>query len=236
MAAEKAVRGITITTGVAATSATIVAGAPEPSPGSNIIHTKTPFGRGWDAEPGDVFAKGQTMKLQQVIGNKLLVNKLEELNIDSTNNKIVTRNTYQKLLQDPEIRRVLEKSNLSNEELYAMGVKNISEIISSAAKDSAEAGVTSIGQKIDNGIQAVGNVVKSGVESLKNGVNSLIDHATQGSLKPLPGDGSQDKQDIDMSDTEFQAKQEDVAENSPGKKAVKDQDLLDARKRGLGKK
>ena len=186
--------------------------------------------------PGDVFAKGQTMKLQQVIGNKLLVNKLEELNIDSTNNKIVTRNTYQKLLQDPEIRRVLEKSNLSNEELYAMGVKNISEIISSAAKDSAEAGVTSIGQKIDNGIQAVGNVVKSGVESLKNGVNSLIDHATQGSLKPLPGDGSQDKQDIDMSDTEFQAKQEDVAENSPGKKAVKDQDLLDARKRGLGKK
>lgn len=53
------------------------------------------------------------------------------------------------------------------------------------------------------------------------GINSLIDHATQGSLKPLPGDGSQDKQDIDMSDTEFQAKQEDVAENSPGKKAVK---------------
>ena len=229
MAAEKAVRGITITTGVAATSATIIAGAPEPSPGSNIIHTKTPFGRGWDAEPGDVFAKGQTMKLQQVIGNKLLVNKLEELNIDSTNNKIVTRNTYQKLLQDPEIRRVLEKSNLSNEELYAMGVKKISEIISSAAKDSAEAGVTSIGQKIDNGIKAVGNVVKSGVES-------LINHATQGSLKPLPDDESKDKEDIDMSDTEFQAKQEDVAENSPGKKAVKDQDLLDARKRGLGKK
>lgn len=171
----------------------LIAGAPEPSPGSNIIHTKTPFGRGWSAPPGDVFAKGKTMKLQHVIRNELLVNKLEELNIDSTNNKIVTRNTYQNLLQDPEIRRVLEKSNLSNEELYGMEVKNISEIISSVAKDSAEAGITSVGQKIDNAIQAVRYVVNSGVETLKKGANSLRDHAAQGGFKPLPEDESHDE-------------------------------------------
>jgi len=110
LAAENAVIGIILTTAVAATSVTIIAGAPEPSPGSNIIHTKTPFGRGWDTESGDFFVKIQTMKLQHVIGRELLVNKLEEL--DSTNNKIVTRDIYQKLLQDPDIRRVLKQSNI----------------------------------------------------------------------------------------------------------------------------
>ena len=38
-----------------------------------------------------------------------------------------------------------------------------------------------------------------------------------------------------MSDEEFEQKQADAPENLPGKKARKDQDLLDARRRGLGK-
>jgi len=38
-----------------------------------------------------------------------------------------------------------------------------------------------------------------------------------------------------MSEEEFEEKQKDVPENSPGKKAKKDQDLEDARRRGLGK-
>ena len=217
---EKVVQRTIITTSIATGVATAIAGAPEPSHGSNIIHTKTPFGRGWDAKPGDVFSKFKTMKLQEVIGDELLVNKLEEL---SSGKKIVTRDIYQKLLQDSDIKEVLEQSNLSNEELYMMGVK---EIVTSAAKDSVEAGITSIRQKVNNEIQAIKDVVK-------NKVDGLIDHATQGSLEPLPEDWSQDKQDMseDMSETEFQEKQKYVAENSPGKRAVKDQDLIDARKR-----
>jgi len=43
---------------------TVVAGSPEPSVGSNYIHTQTPFGRGWDSEPEDVYTKKDLMKLQ----------------------------------------------------------------------------------------------------------------------------------------------------------------------------
>jgi hypothetical protein len=38
-----------------AAAGTVVAGAPEPSVGSNFIHTKTFFGRGWDSEPGCIY-------------------------------------------------------------------------------------------------------------------------------------------------------------------------------------
>jgi len=62
-------------------------------------------------------------------------------------------------------------------------------------------------------------------------VDTVINHVTQGSFEPLPDDETQDKQD--MSETEFQAKQEEVAEKSPGKKAVKDQDIVEAKKRGV---
>lgn len=54
-----------------------------------------------------------------------------------------------------------------------------------------------------------------------------------------PGDSEplldESEGDMDMSDEEFEQKQADVSENSPGKKARKDPDLTDARRRGLGK-
>ena len=111
LAAEKLTRGIVISTGVTGTSTTVIAGAPEPSVASNFINTKTPLGRGWDAEPGDTFTKVKAIKLKEVVGSKLLVNKLEELDINPTNNKIITRETLQKLLKDPEIKRVIEESD-----------------------------------------------------------------------------------------------------------------------------
>ena len=83
------------------------------------------------------------------------------------------------------------------------------------------------------GVKTIPEIVSSAV---KTKITGFIEHASQGGLEPLPEDESQNEQDIDMSDIEFQAKQADVPENSPGKKAVKDQDLVDARKRGLGKK
>jgi len=39
-----------------------------------------------------------------------------------------------------------------------------------------------------------------------------------------------------MSDEEFEIRKADVSDASPAKKAVKDQDLLDARRRGVKKK
>ena len=78
MMANRLVRGILVGVSATAAGGTLVAGAPEPSTGYNFIHTRPPFGRGWDSEPGDVFTKKYFMKLQQYTGNKLLVDKLDE--------------------------------------------------------------------------------------------------------------------------------------------------------------
>lgn len=57
MIAGRIIQGTVISVSVIAAGGTAVAGAPEPSPGSNFIHTRTLFGRGWDVEPGDVFTE-----------------------------------------------------------------------------------------------------------------------------------------------------------------------------------
>ena len=207
-----------------------MAGAPEPSTGSNFIHTRTPFGRGWDAEPGDVFTKKDVMKLQQYTGNKLLVDKLDELNT-GTNKRLVNRDVYQRVLQDPEVKnKILNSPGVTDEELYQMGIKTLPEVVSSTTIKSMGSGFSSIGEKIDNGIQSVGNKLKDGFEGLKN-------IFTPGESEPLSDELERYERDTDMSDEEFEQKQADVPENSPGKKAVKDQDLIDARRRlGKGKK
>ena len=133
-----------------------MAGAPEPSAGSNFIHTRTPFGRGWDVEPEDVFTKKDFMKLQQYTGNKLLVDKLDELNTE-TNKRFVNRDVYQRVLQDPEVRnKILNSSKVTDEELYQMGIKTLPEVVSQTTRKSVESGVSSIGEKISDGIQYVG--------------------------------------------------------------------------------
>jgi hypothetical protein len=177
-----------------------------------------------------VFTKKDFMKLQQYTGNKLLTDKLDELNIE-TNKRLVNRDTYQRLLQDPEVRNtILNSPKVTDEELYQMGIKTLPEVVSSTTKKSAESVFISIGEKIDNGIQSVGNKLKDGFESLTN-------IFTPGKSEPFPNDSfSQDESEgMDMFDEEFEQRQADVTENSPGKKARKDQDLIDARRRGLGK-
>jgi hypothetical protein len=115
--AERVIRGTLIGGSAIAAGGTVVAGAPEPSAGSNFVHTRTPFGRGWDSEPGDMFTKKDFMKLQQYTGNKLLVDKLDELNT-GTNKRLVSRDAYQRLLQDPEVRnKILNSSEVTDEEL-----------------------------------------------------------------------------------------------------------------------
>lgn len=145
-----------------------MATAPEPSAGSNFVHTRTPFGRGWDSEPGDMFTKKDFMKLQQYTGNKLFTDKLDEFNTE-TNKRLINRDIYQRLLQDPEVRnKILNSPKVTDEELYQMGIKTLPEVVSSTTKKSAESGFIYIGEKIDNGIQSVGNKLKDGFESLTN--------------------------------------------------------------------
>jgi len=118
MVTGRIIGGTVLVVSAIAAAVTVVAGAPEPSPASNFIHTKTPVGRGWDLEPGDIYTKKDFMKLQQFTGNQLLLDKLSELNTGE-NKGIVTRDIYQKLLEDPEIRdKVKNATNITDEELY----------------------------------------------------------------------------------------------------------------------
>jgi hypothetical protein len=219
-----------------AAAGTVVAGAPEPSASSNFIHTKTSLGRGWDLEPGDVYTKKDMMKLQQFTGNQLLLDKLDGLNTGE-NKRIATRDTYQTLLKDPEVRKkIINAPNITNEELYQMGLKTLPELAGSTTKESVKLGFGYLGEKIDNGAESLGNTIKSGAESLKSNVSDKFKKLIQWCSEPVPDVSfSQDESEPDMSEEEFEEKQKDVPENSPGKKAKKDQDLEDARRRGLGK-
>jgi len=117
-----------------------------------------------------------------------------------------------------------------------MGLKTLPELAGLTTKESVKLGFGYFGEKIDNGIESLGNTVKSGAESLKSHVSDKFKKLIQWSSEPLPNDSfSQDESEPDMSEEEFEEKQTDVPENSPGKKAKKDQDLEDARRRGLGK-
>lgn len=170
------------------------------------------------------------LKLQQYTGNKLLVDKLDELN-PGTDKRLVSRETYQRLLQDPEIKnKILTSPKVTDEELYSMGIKTLPEVVTSTTIKSAESGFSYIGEKVSNGTQSLGNKFKDGFESFKT---IFIPGKSEPFSNNFP---SQDESKwIDMSDEDFNKRQADIPENSPGKKAVKDQDLIDTRHRGLGK-
>jgi len=212
-------RTTVVGSGVAA-AGTVVAGAPEPSPASNYIHTRTWVGRGWDSEPGDVFTKKDVMKLQQFTGNQLLLEKLNQLN-SGENKVIVTRDTYQKLLEDPEIRnKILKATNITDEELYSMGLKTLPELAGSTAKKSAKLGwFSSFGEKIDSKLESLGDMFRSGVNKLKQ----LSPWGSESVPKQGDNDLFSQNKEPDMSDEEFEEKQnsEDVEENTPGKRAKK---------------
>ena len=231
MTAGRVIGGTLMTGSVTTAAAVAVAESPGPSPASNFIHTKTLLGRGWDAEPGDYCSKGAFSKLQQFTGNKLLITKLDELN-PGTDKRIVNRETYQILIQDPEIRNKVENAtNITDEELYALGLKTLPEALSSTTKKYVASGFSSFGEAISNKFKSIGTTLKSGVELLKGS-------ETPDMSEVFPNNSTNHndlEQDLEMSDEEFEERQANVPENSPGKKAIKDQDLIDARRRGLGK-
>ena len=235
--AERFVKGIVVCGSAITTGVTVVAGAPEPSTGSNFIHTRTPFGRGWDSELGDMFTKTNLMKLQQYTGNKFLVDKLDELN-SGTNSRLVSRDVYQRIIQDTEVRnKILNSPNVTDEELYLIGIKSLPEAINSTTRKSLESGLNSLNNKIKYSFDSLKNIftqTPGESESLLNKSERDMDMSDKEFMDMSDKDMS-DKEFVDMSDKEFEQKQTDVSENSVGKKAIKDQDLLDARRRGLGK-
>jgi len=112
------------------------------------------------------------MKLQHYTGNELLLEKLDELDSGS-NKRIVTKDIYQTLIQDPEIKnKIVNDSNVTDEELSLMGFKPLSEVLAKTGVESVGFGFSAIGEKIDNEIQSIGNRFKAGSEILKKGISN----------------------------------------------------------------
>lgn len=104
-----------------------------------------------------------------------------------------------------------------------MGIKTLPEVVNSTASKSVKLGFGSLGEKISDGMELAKNHLKDDIDHSKN--------------MPSIKEWEECKWDDDTDDTsedEFEQKRSEVAENSPGKTAVKDQDLADARKRGVG--
>ena len=131
--------------------------------------------------------------------------KLDQLNLNG-NKRIITRDTYLKLVEDSEIKnKILNCKGITTEELYGLGILTASEAVKNSVFD------------------VISDVKKSAYEWLF----SPRSHSVENSQTNFP---------VDMSDEEFEQNTQDIPENSPGKKAKKAQDLWDARKRGVGKK
>lgn len=223
------VAGVTVTVGSVVTAAI---GAPEPSWGSNLIHTQTNFGRGWDAEKGDVFTKVTFMKLQQFTGNDLLVAKIKALN-PNENKGIVDWSLYQLLKDDPEIRaKVMNAPGITDEELYAMGFVSLPKLTMSTTEKSVQFGSAYIGGKISSGVETVGDSVKNAIKI----TNGKIKEFLKWNFTPVSWLKDVKEEDLfpqSMSEEDFREAQQDVAPGSPGARAVRDQDLRDASRRGV---
>jgi len=116
-----------------------------------------------------------------------------------------------------------------------MGLKTLPELAGSTAKKSAKLGwFSSFGEKIDSKLESLGDTFRSGVNKLKQ-IHGWGSEPVpkQGYNDPLPED-----EELEMSDEEFEERQNsaEVEENTPGRGAIKDQDLKDGWKRGLGRR
>lgn len=71
---------------------------------SNLVHTKTPFGRGWDTEIGCATLKLQADQVTGALGREDM-----SLAVDKyTDNKIITLEDLQKIISDPDFKEKLE--------------------------------------------------------------------------------------------------------------------------------
>lgn len=89
----------------------------EPNEVSNFVHTKTPFGRGWDSEIGSGTLKLKTDQVAGALGRedmKLAINKYTE-------DKIITSKSLNKIIHDPDLKIILDKK-LTVPEKLSVGV------------------------------------------------------------------------------------------------------------------
>ena len=106
------VAGLAIGTGV-----TLAEAPTAPTVFSQAVHTKTPFGRGYDCELGDLHGKAAATKCQQLVGR----DKFMEVVKKYSNDVIVSQSILEKVIQDPQIEGILlEKASILDRQLLGL--------------------------------------------------------------------------------------------------------------------
>lgn len=209
MVTKKAV----IPMGAGVTGLVLVAEAPTaPNMVSNFVHTQTPFGRGFDCERGDFLLKLKVGTLQSKVGLETITSKIaEHCDKLETPQRMVTPAVYESLLKDPEIKDVID-NKCTFLERQTLGIEEVPEAIKEEIARSVKASIWKTfrdipGQAVDQFKTSTEWVIEHTIDRFKN--ESI--NPGEGELDdPLP------------------------APDTPGGKAMIDQDLEDARRRNVG--
>lgn len=237
MAITKTGRNIAMGGSAVIAAGTIVSTAPEATPASNFINTKTPFGRGWDVEPGEGKEKLHASNLQSYLGHKQFIKLIQEENQKEENTRIVTRNTITKILAREDVKKQIMEANLSPEELYALGYTTLGSVAGSAATDAISSGAKESVQGLLSSIYGWFFSEEAAPTSDSNKETPTVTFAEEPVIIPdnpsknFVDDSSDVDSTMDTPDEDFKEKQKDVPKGNPAQKAVKDQDLVEARNR-----
>lgn len=217
---------ITGAVGAATVGVTIAAEAPvAPNKFSQYVHTKTYLGRGWDAELGDFHGKVAATKLQNLVGQ----DKFSELVGKFSKDGIVSRETIETMLNDAETKKTVnEKATFLERQMLGLPILNIQPL-------NGEVNVNPNEPNAD----VPTDTEKSKTEKnkpLKKTVRFDEDETiieTESSETKSPDNNWPYNE---TSEEDYEEKVSKVPENSPGKKAVRDQDLEETKKRLKKKK
>ena len=87
----------------------------EPNTVSNFVHTKTPFGRGYDYEIGNMSVKMKGDVVSGVLGHDDMTKAVEKHVADS---KIVDAEKLKKIISDPEFKPKLREHTTAAEKVF----------------------------------------------------------------------------------------------------------------------
>jgi len=217
--------------GAATVGVTIAAEAPvAPNKFSQFVHTKTFLGRGWDAELGDFHGKIAATKLQNLVGQ----DKFSKLVEKFSGNGIISRETLETMLNDPDTKEIVnKKANFSERQMLGLPILTIG----FDGKASVTSNETNVNIPLD--------ITESGTENepLKKTVRFKEGETI---IKTEPSDNNWSSNELEEEDSnwswneleeeDYEERVSDVPENTPAKKAIRDQDLEEARKRLKKKK
>lgn len=183
---------------------------------SQFVHTKTPLGKGWDTELGDFHGKVSATKLQNLVGQ----DKFSELVGKFLKDGIVSRKVIDTMIDDDaETNKIVnEKANLLERQMLGLPI----------FKNTALNGEVNVNLNEPNA-DIPTDTEKSETEKnkplektvrFKEG-ETIIETESSDSIWPYN----------EISEEDYKEGVSDVPENSPGKKAARDQDSEEARKR-----